>query len=127
MTPADKMNDTSEIFIDLAALSAAADGNGPLWGCALDDLNLTLLCWDEHGQVAPHVNNEVDVVFIGVAGQGEVTVNGETFLLSPGKALLIAKGSERAVRSATERFSYLSVHRRRAGLMPAPIKRATQE
>ncbi len=116
------MTNANEIFIDLMALSAA-DGTGPLWGRALDDLNLTLLCWDERGEVAPHVNHEVDVVFIGVAGQGEVTVNGETFTLSPGKALLIAKGSERAVRSAAERFSYLSVHRRRAGLMPAPVKR----
>lgn len=116
------MSSAADILIDLPALSHAATGNGPLWGCALDDLNLTLLSWESGGQVAPHVNSELDVVFIGVAGEGEVTINNQIFTLSPGKVLLIAKGSECAVRALNGKFSYLSVHRRRAGLMPTPVK-----
>ena len=66
----------------------------------------------------PHVNNEVDVVWIGVEGAGVVSVNGENHELRPGVAILISKGCERAVESTSERLSYLSVHRRRRGLMP---------
>lgn len=109
-------------LIDLLALSHVAQGNGPLWGCALDDLNLTLLSWDKHGHVAPHINNEVDVVFISVEGSGEITLGEQIFTLSPGQALLIPKGSQRSIRSLSNKFSYLSIHRRRAGLMPTPLK-----
>ncbi len=120
------MSSAADILIDLPALSDAAAGNGPVWGCALDDLNLTLLAWESGGQVAPHVNSELDVVFFGVTGEGEVTINDQIFTLSPGKLLLIAKGSERAVRGLSDKFSYLSVHRRRAGLMPTSVKRAAR-
>ena len=106
------------VLIDLNALSDAAVGAGPQWGHASDDLNLTLLSWPAQHCVAAHVNNELDVVIVVVAGEGEVTVNDQTFQLRAGQALLIPKGAERAIRCSGERFSYLSVHRRRRGLMP---------
>jgi mannose-6-phosphate isomerase-like protein (cupin superfamily) len=106
------------VLVDLEALSSAAQGNGPQWGHASDDLNLTLLSWGAQGYIAPHVNNEVDVVLVGIEGSGRVLVNGTVHSLQPGRALLIPKGAERAIESVGERFSYLSVHRRRAGLMP---------
>ena len=54
----------------------------------------------------------------GVEGTGVVTVNGEAHEVRPGVLLLIPKGCERAIESTSERFSYLSAHRRRRGLMP---------
>lgn len=113
--------DTSEreppraTLIDAPALVGE---RGVRWGGASEDLNVTLLSWPAGEGVAPHVGNEVDVVLIAVAGAGEVIVDGEAFALSAGQALLIPKGRERAIRAVSERFSYLSVHRRRAGLMP---------
>ena len=104
------------VLIDLAHLATA--GNGPQWSYESVDLDLTLLSWTAGQQVAPHVNDEVDVLLIAVAGTGDVTVNAEVHRLSAGQALLIPKGAERAIQSATERFSYLSVHRRRRGLWP---------
>ncbi len=105
------------VFLD--ALSLAAEGGergGVRWGGASDDLNVTLVAWPEGGGVAPHVNDEVDVALIAVEGAGEVVVDGRTFPLAAGQALLIPKGRERAIRSVSARFSYLSVHRRRPGV-----------
>jgi len=118
------MNDSHDeagsdaVLIDAQMLSDAAGRGGPQWGCATEDLNLTLLSWPAGHDIAAHVNNEVDVVLVVVAGAGEVTVNGRTFSLLPGQVLLIPKGAERAIHSTVEGFSYLSVHRRRRGLVP---------
>src|SRR3712207_3271088 len=94
-----KIPESGDVFIDLEALSGMARSNGPQWGCASDDLNLTLLSWNAQGQVASHINNEVDVVLIGVEGTGQVLVDGTSYSLQPGQALLIVKGAERAIQS----------------------------
>ena len=106
------------IQVDLAALSQAAEHDGPQWGHACEDLNLTLLHWTEGQTIAPHVNHEVDVLLLVIAGAGEAIVDAERHTLTPGQALLIPKGAERAIRCTGADFSYLSVHRRRRGLWP---------
>ena len=108
------------ILIDLAALGAGT-GGGPRWGHESEDLDLTLLAWTAGQGVATHRNTEVDVVLIVVAGAGEVTVNAEQYHLTPGQALLIPKGAERAIQCAGDHFSYLSLHRRRRGLWPTVV------
>lgn len=110
---------STAILVDLVGLCDAAEGNGPQWGHESEDLDLTLLSWTAGQQVAAHVNNEVDVVMIVVAGAGEVLINGQAHQLMPGQALLVPKGAERAIRCTAERFSYLSLHRRRRGLWPS--------
>ncbi len=105
------------LLIDLANLSTHA-GGGPQWGHESEDLDLTLLAWTGEQQVAPHTNDEVDVLLVAVAGVGEVRAGDEVFHLVPGQALLIPKGNERSIRCVGEQFAYLSVHRRRRGLWP---------
>ena len=105
-------------LVDAPSLAGGADARGVRWGGASEDLNVTLLSWPAGDGVAPHVNNEVDVALIAVSGAGEIVVDGEPFTVAAGQALLIPKGRERAIRAVSERFSYLSVHRRRPGLMP---------
>ncbi len=102
----------------LIDLQAAHAHSGPQLGHESEDLNVTLLAWKAGEGVAPHINEEVDVVLIIVSGEGEVVVDGQTFTLSVGQALLIPKGRERAIRCTGEWLSYLSVHKRRRGLMP---------
>ena len=58
--------------VDLTGL----DGDGPLWGIASADLNATLLAWPAGHQVAEHVNAEVDVLVVVVAGTGTASVDG---------------------------------------------------
>lgn len=86
------------------------------WGGASDDLNVTLVAWPNGGGVSPHVNAEVDVVLVAVEGAGEAVVDGQTFPLTAGQVLLIPKNRERAIRATSERFGYLSIHRRRLGV-----------
>lgn len=112
------MNSLNLSLATLIDLHSAQPHSGPQLGHESEDLNLTLLSWKAGEGVAPHVNEEVDVVLIVVDGEGEVSVGVEAFTLRAGAALLIPKGCERAIRCTSERFSYLSVHRRRRGLMP---------
>jgi quercetin dioxygenase-like cupin family protein len=95
--------------------------NGAILSRETEDLDLNLVRFAEGSGVAAHVNREVDVLLVAVAGEGVVTVDGARFSLASGTALLIPKGSERVIQSAPNgEFLYLSVHRRRGGLMPGP-------
>jgi mannose-6-phosphate isomerase-like protein (cupin superfamily) len=104
------------VWIDLLNTSRNASGSGPQWSHESEDLDLTLLSWSKGRRIEPHVNSEVDVVWIGVEGEGVATVNGVVHPLSPGVALLIPRGCERSIESTSERLCYLSLHRRRPGI-----------
>jgi uncharacterized protein (DUF2249 family)/mannose-6-phosphate isomerase-like protein (cupin superfamily) len=116
-------NAAPPLWVDLlersvASSRAASSHSGPQWAHECEDLDLTLLSWEKGKRIEPHVNSEVDGVLIGVEGTGVVTVNGEAHEMRAHVVLLIPKGCERSIESTSERFSYLSVHRRRRGLMP---------
>jgi quercetin dioxygenase-like cupin family protein len=66
--------------------------------------------------VGEHVNAELDVLLVGVRGRGEVLVDGRALALGPGDLVLVPRGARRGTRATTERFAYLTVHRRRQGL-----------
>jgi mannose-6-phosphate isomerase-like protein (cupin superfamily) len=104
--------------IDLGAIAESFPGRGPAWTLQSEDLNVNLLRF-RHGEgVDEHVNTEVDVLIVGIAGDGAVIVDGLSRELQPGQALLIRKGSRRGTRATGDSFAYLTCHRRRAGLMP---------
>lgn len=107
----------SPVSVNLLQAAQAMTHSGPQWSYESEDLDMTLLSWDDGKSIETHVNSEVDVVWVGIAGEGTAIIDGQGHPLRPGVALLIPKGSERAVESAS-RLSYLSVHRRRRGLMP---------
>ena len=81
------------------------------------DINLLVFAADEG--VAEHVNDQVDVLLVGIAGAGTVTIDGRQHELRAGRAVVVPKGSSRGTRALTERFAYLTCHRRRPGLIPA--------
>ncbi len=112
------MREKPAIRVDLQKAGSDRPRNGPQWAHESEDLDLTLLTWENGRSIEAHINSEVDVVLLGVAGAGEVTVDGKKHELTPGVALLIPKGAERAISATSESFRYLSVHRRRRGLMP---------
>ncbi len=103
--------------VDLVALAGAASGR-PVWGHQGEDLNVNLLVLVRGEGVAVHVNREVDVLVVGVTGEGVVEVDGTPHAVAVGTALVVPKGSVRAIRAAGDRFAYLTCHRRRAGLRP---------
>jgi quercetin dioxygenase-like cupin family protein len=106
--------------MDLPAHLGRTEGQGALWTHAGADLNVNLVAWPSGAGVAEHVNQEVDVLIIGVEGEGAVAVAGHEHLIRPGRVVLIPKGARRAIQSRSPRFAYLSVHRSRGGLRPTP-------
>jgi quercetin dioxygenase-like cupin family protein len=109
--------------VDLAALAAGASSRGPSWTCQSDDLNVNLMVLDGGAAIAEHVNAEVDVLLVGIAGAGTVAVDGRAVALGVGQALLVPRGARRALRADEGRFAYLTCHRRRAGLWPSGVPR----
>jgi len=106
---------------DLAAL-AGADGPraGVRWSLGgAGDLNANLVAFPPGEGVGEHVNAERDVLIVGVAGDGEVVVDGQAHRVTPGTAILVPRGARRATRAGRGRFSYLTVHRRRPEGIPA--------
>lgn len=99
-------------------------GRGPLWGIASSDLNATLLAWPSGHEVAEHTNSEVDVLLIVLEGSGMATVDEREHALVAGTALLVEKGSSRAIRAGADGLRYLSVHRRRGPLQVAATPEA---
>lgn len=104
--------------VDLAAVSRSSAARGPAWTLRSDDLDVNLLVFGAGEGVAEHVNGEVDVLLVGVAGEGVATIDGRPHPIGPGRAVLIPKGARRGTRAAEARFSYLTCHRRRPGLWP---------
>ncbi len=98
---------------------ATADGDGPVWTHASADLNVNLLRFDGGRGVPAHVNQEVDVLVIAVAGEGIIEIDGSPRRITAGQLCVIPKGVTRAIRSGGAPFAYLTCHRRRGGLWPA--------
>ena len=106
---------------DLAALARDGTAPGVLWAHAGADLNANLVLLTPGAGVPAHVNDEVDVLLVGVAGAGAVEVDGRRHDLGEGRALVIPRGARRAIAATAARFAYLSCHRRRGGLWPAGL------
>ena len=66
--------------------------------------------------VGEHVNDEVDVLFVGVSGEGALVVDGEKYPLSAGTVAFVPKGARRSTGSSSDDFAYLTVHPRRGPL-----------
>lgn len=107
-------------LLDLAA-TIAAGGSGAILGRETEDLDLNLVRFADGGGVGAHINREVDVVLVALSGSGIVRIDNEDVPIVAGNALIIPKNTERAIRSQNDgEFAYLTVHRRRARLMPGP-------
>jgi quercetin dioxygenase-like cupin family protein len=101
---------------DAAVDLLGGTGTGLLWGMASSDLNATLLAWPPGHELVEDANSELDVLLIVLEGGGVATVDEQEHALVPGSALLVQKGSSRAIRAGAEGVRYISVHRRRAPL-----------
>lgn len=100
--------------VDLAEVSAGTRGPGTVWTLREGrDLNANLVRFSRGGGVGEHVNDEVDVLFVGVSGSGVVEVDGREHALGAGGLVFAPRGARRATRSASDDFSYLTVHGRR--------------
>lgn len=98
-----------------------SEAAGAIFGGESEDLDFTLVQWNDGGGVAEHLNGEVDVLMIVLGGEGTAIVGGEQFTMSPGDVLLIPKDTARSIQSSSKGFRYLNVHKRKRRLMPGDI------
>jgi quercetin dioxygenase-like cupin family protein len=95
----------------------AGDSAGVIWTLdASSDLNANLVRFGTGQGVGEHVNDEVEVIVLGVSGSGIVRVDREEHALSAGILVIIPKGARRSTVSTSEDFAYLTVHCRRRPL-----------
>ena len=109
---------TTALRVDLEAVAASAAGRrGVVWSLeAGSDLNANLVRFEVGRGVGEHVNDEIDVIFVGVSGSGFVEADGREHALGAGTLVFVARGARRSTRGASEDFAYLTVHGRRGPL-----------
>ena len=108
---------SAEDMVNLHEIVEAARYVGVVWTLeASSELNVNLVRFETGGGVGEHVNDEVEVVIVGVSGSGIVSVDGEAQPLSAGKITFVPRGARRSTRSASDDFAYLTIHKRRGPL-----------
>lgn len=105
-------------WISPRQIAASASVHGAVWSLTSTDLNMNVVVISADTPIQRHLNREVDVVVIAVAGEGLVVVDEDEYRLRPQEVLVIPKGSWRSIRPANATFGYMTIHRRRAGLWP---------
>ena len=108
----------AEDAVNLGEIAASAYGRaGVVWTLeASSELNANLVRFEAGGGVEEHVNDEVDVIFVGISGRGFIRVDEEEHSVSNGTMTFVPRGARRSTRSSSEDFVYLTVHRRRGPL-----------
>lgn len=104
--------------VNLAEIAGSESAGGLSWALRGDDLNLNLLVFDAGDGVMEHVNHEVEVLIVGIAGDGVVRIDDRELPLRSGQLVLVPKSARRGTRATADGFSYLTCHRRRGGLIP---------
>ena len=104
--------------MNLGEISESATGReGVVWTLeGSRDLNANLVRFEAGRGVGEHVNDEVDVLVVGVSGSGLVGVDAEEHPVSNGQMVFVPRGARRYTRAVSDDFVYLSVHRRRGPL-----------
>lgn len=109
---------------DLLATAISTAVRGPAWRLTDADLNANLLVFDTGQGIESHRNDSVDVLIVGIAGTGTLTIDNQSYPLWAGRALLIPKGSERSILAESDRFAYLTCHQARPPLLPTRSSRS---
>jgi quercetin dioxygenase-like cupin family protein len=104
---------------DSYALLAAAGHDGPIWSSSGDQLNVNLIRLSGGAAIEAHINAELDVTIVVLAGDGLLTLDGTQRHVHAGEIVVIPRGVRRAIASAGGVFAYVTCHRRRAALMPS--------
>jgi quercetin dioxygenase-like cupin family protein len=112
----DQRGDGASVILE-ELVGSAGDRAGVIWALeGSGDLNANLVRFDAGGGVGEHVNEEVDVLFVGVSGSGSVRVEGEEHPLGAGRLVFVPQGARRLIAASSDGFAYLTVHRRRGPL-----------
>ncbi|MEV0186947.1 hypothetical protein AB0I39_00240 [Kitasatospora purpeofusca] len=110
------------VAVEALLREAGADAAGALWRLTGTErqLDANVVRLRPGAAVAAHVEPDLDVLVLGLAGRGTLRCAGVEHALEPGALRLLPRGAERAVAAGAEGVAYLTVHRRRPGLTVHP-------
>ena len=112
------------VLVDTAETTAdntEADMTGALWKLQPRDRDLDsqIIELRSEDTIEAHTGPDFDVLVHVLAGSGRVATELDTVDLEPGAVLWLPRRSRRSFTAGPEGLRYLSVHRRRQGLLPA--------
>lgn len=105
--------------VDLAAITGSG---GVVWSVSPQGFHTNLVVLDAHGTIESHRNDSVDVLVVVLAGDGTATIEEVTVALASMAAVLIERGTTRAIAAGASGLRYLTVHDQRSplGISPRP-------
>ncbi|GAA2939571.1 MULTISPECIES: hypothetical protein [Streptomycetaceae] len=122
------MNATPRVLavLDDLLASAAPGERGALWHLAEQgrELDANVVHLPPNAGVGEHQEDLLDVLLVVLAGGGSLRTGGDTLDLAPTMVTWLPRTSRRALEAGPEGLTYLTVHRRRPGLMIKPAVRA---
>ncbi|MEU2608317.1 MULTISPECIES: cupin domain-containing protein [Streptomyces] len=107
------------VLCDIASLATAESAPaGAVWRLAESgrQLDANLVRIPPKGRVDTHVEPEVDVLLVVVAGEGTLDSEAGPQSLAPGCLTWLPRGTARSISAGDDGLSYLTVHRRRPGM-----------
>lgn len=110
------------VLVDTTSTTAdttEADATGSLWKLQTGerDLDAQIIELRPEGTIEAHTGPDFDVLVHVLAGGGNVATELGTVPLKPGTVLWLPRRSRRGFTAGAEGLRYLSVHRRRQGLL----------
>jgi quercetin dioxygenase-like cupin family protein len=99
-------------------LSQVPGAGGVVWSASPEGLHTNLVVLDAGGTIPAHRNDAIDVLVVVLAGTGTLTVDETPVGLAPSAALLVPRGTKRAIRAGADGLRYLTIHAARPPLSP---------
>jgi quercetin dioxygenase-like cupin family protein len=99
--------------VDLARIGGAG---GVVWSVSPGGFHTNLVVLAAGGAIPAHRNDALDVLVVVLDGTGTATVDDATVDLHPATAVLVRRGSTRAIAAGNGGLRYLAVHAERPPL-----------
>jgi quercetin dioxygenase-like cupin family protein len=101
-------------YVDVAA-ALAGDGPRIRWSVE-NQLQSNLVSLEPGAVVEEHVERELDVLLVVVAGDGTLHADGGEHVVTAPAVVVLPAGTRRAIVAGRAGLSYVTAHRRRTGL-----------
>jgi quercetin dioxygenase-like cupin family protein len=115
----DALNASGVVDLDAVQQRAAS---GVVWSAPPADLNANVVVLPADTYIDEHVQDEVDVLFVILSGEGEITVDDVAHAVTGQQLLLIPRNARRSVRASRWGLVYLTVHRARGPMQIKPSR-----
>ena len=98
--------------------SAQPDAAGSIWHLApaARELDSNIVALAAGAEIRAHDGPDLDVMFLVLAGSGELETELTTVILQPGEIVWLPKSSRRRILAGSEGLRYLTVHARKPTL-----------